>query len=204
MAGAAPILHILAGSNGAGKSSLYDSTVSRMTDAVFVNADRLIAEAIGAHATTEAHAKQGQALADAERARLMAARQSLVTESTFSHVSKVDLVRDALTLGYRVLIYHVGLESADLAVARVQERASNGGHSVPEDRIRVRYTRNRSFIRDAMLLATGGLVFDNSLLGAPPRRVVTFVGGRALLVDAILPEWVAEVYAADLTGDLGS
>jgi len=202
MDGAAPILHILAGSNGAGKSSLYDSTVSRMTDAVFVNADRLIAEAIGAHATTEAHAKRGQALADAERVRLMAARLSLVTESTFSHGSKVELVREALALGYRVLIYHVGLESADLAVARVQERASNGGHPVPEDRIRGRYARNRGFIRDAMLLATGGFVFDNSVLGDPPRRVVTFVGGEAILVDDSLPAWVAEVYAVELAGDL--
>lgn len=53
-----------------------------MTDAEFVNADRLVAAEIGAHATTEAQAKQGRALADERRAALMAERQSLVTRSS--------------------------------------------------------------------------------------------------------------------------
>ena len=95
----APILHIIAGPNGAGKSTFYHQILRDLTDAEFVNADLLAADALGAHATTEDEAKLGQTLAEDRRAALMAARQSLVTESTFSHPSKVDLVREALALG---------------------------------------------------------------------------------------------------------
>ncbi len=193
-----PILHVIAGPNGAGKSTFYEAILRDLTDAEFVNADLLAAEALGAFAATEEDAKLGQKLADDRRATLMADHRSLVTESTFSHGSKVELVREALTLGYEVVVYHVSVDSADLAVARVAERHDNGGHPVPEERIRGRFDRNRSYIREAVLLAQGAFVFDNSLLGQPPRRLVTFAAGRIIAVATELPDWVIEVYADDL------
>jgi len=82
----------------------------------------------------------------ARRAELMAAGSNLVTESTFSHVS-VEADLGAIAQGYDVIVYHVSVDSADLAVARVGERHEHGGHPVPEDRIRKRFLRNRDFIR---------------------------------------------------------
>lgn len=196
----APILHIIAGPNGAGKTTFYEAYLRHQTDAEFVNADRLVEREIGAHATTEEHTRLGQHLADARRAALMDDHQSLITESTFSHMSKVDLVREAIALGYDVFVYHVSVDSADLAVARVQERYDNGGHPVPEDRIRARFERNRKLIREAVLLSQAAFVFDNSQLGHPPRRLITFFGGRVIAVSADLPRWAAEVYAPDLAG----
>jgi predicted ABC-type ATPase len=193
-----PVLHVLAGSNGAGKTSLYEAWLKSRVDAEFVNADRLVFEAIGAHATTEEHAKLGQRLAEERRAALIAAGKSLIAESTFSHESKVDLVWTAKAQGYDVLLYHVGVDSADLAVARVGERFANGGHPVPEDRIRGRYIRNRGFIRDAMRLADGGWVFDNSQLGVAPWLAITFQSGKVLTAATDLPSWAAEVYAVEL------
>ena len=195
---AAPILHVIAGPNGAGKTSFYTSTLSRITDAEFVNADRLVAQAIGRHATTQEEAEQGQALANERRASLMAQRASLVTESTFSHASKVELVRDAMAIGYEVVVYHVNVDSADLAVARVGERYANGGHPVPETRIRGRYERNQDFIRTAALIAQTAFVFDNSVLGQPPRRLITFTGGQVQSVAKSLPAWAAKIYDQEL------
>jgi len=193
-----PVLHILAGPNGAGKSSLYEATIRRLTNAEFVNADRMAREALGKHATTLEEAQLGQRLANDRRDDLMAARASFVTETTFSHVSKLELIQNARRLGYNVVTYHLGLDSADLAVARVAERSANGGHPVPEDRIRKRYDRNRALIRQAVLMSDGGLVFDNSVLGRPPRRLITFVDGALHLLSRDLPRWVEEVYAAEL------
>jgi predicted ABC-type ATPase len=198
MTPAPPLLHILAGPNGAGKSSLYHAHIQRLTDAEFVNADLLVRQELGRHAASEEDAKLGQALAEKRRAELLAARQSLVTESTFSHSSKVDLVRTAKEMGYRVVIYHVSVDSVDLAVARVNTRVSNDGHPVPEDRIRGRYERNGPLIREAILLAGRGYVFDNSRLGEPPRRLITFVDSLAIQVVDDLPKWAADLYADDI------
>jgi predicted ABC-type ATPase len=198
MAGRRPTLHLLAGPNGAGKTSLYESRLVRLTDAEFVNPDRLSLAALGRHAVTREDAQLGQRLAEARRAALFDARQSLIVETTFSHPSKLDLVRRARDLGYEIAVYHLNLQSADQAVARVAFRETQGGHPVPEANIRGRYERNPALIREAVLIADHGAVFDNSVIGRPPRRVMLFQAGLPVLVAPDLPGWARELYGADL------
>jgi predicted ABC-type ATPase len=198
MAARPPVLHILAGPNGAGKTTLYEAFVRRVTDAEFVNADRLSFEALGRHALTREDAELGQRLANERRDALLDARQSLVTESTFSHPSKLELVQKAKALGYKVVVYHVNVRTAEHAVARVTAREGEGGHPVPEANIRGRYARNPPLIREAVLMADAAYVFDNSVLGAPPRRVISFAAGRVTAVTIDLPDWATTLYGPDL------
>jgi predicted ABC-type ATPase len=182
-----PLLHIL-----------YQAEVARLTDAEFVNADRLAFGALGHHALTQAEAELGQRLAEGRRGELLRERRSLVTESTFSHPSKLELIREAKAAGYRVAVYHVNVDSADLAVARVQARLALGGHPVPEDRIRGRYERNQALIGEAVHIADWGFVFDNSRLGAPPRQLLAFANGQIRRVLPPLPAWAQALYGPDL------
>lgn len=198
MAELRPVFHVLAGPNGAGKTSLYDSFVGRVTEAEFVNPDRLNFAALGRHARTRQDAQLGQRLAEARRDELMAARRSLVLETTFSHPSKLDLVKRAQDLGYRLQVYHLNLESPEDAVARVASREAQGGHPVPEANIRGRYARNPALIREAVLMADAGLVFDNSAIGRPPRRLVLFRRGIAVDMASDLPAWATGLYGGDL------
>ena len=196
--GRAPILHILAGPNGAGKTTFYDNLLSRQVSAEFVNPDRLALHALGHNATTAEHAKLGQDLANARRDALIAASKSLVTESTFSHPSKLELIGQAKAAGFRVVVYHLNLESGDLAVARVEHRVLYGGHAVPSDRIRGRYERNQALIRQAILEADRGFVFDNSRKGFRPRQLMQFDMGVVVKVADDLPRWAAKLYAPEI------
>ncbi|MET0271672.1 MAG: zeta toxin family protein [Phenylobacterium sp.] len=198
MAARPPAVHILAGPNGAGKTTLYEAFVRRATNAEFVNADRLSLEALGRHALTREDAELGQRLANERRDALLAGRQSLVTESTFSHPSKLELVRKAKALGYTVVVYHVNVQTADDAVARVTAREGHGGHPVPEANIRGRYERNPPLIREAVMLADLAHVFDNSRLGALPRRIIAFEAGKVTHVVDDLPDWAATLYGPDV------
>ncbi|MDR3510643.1 MAG: zeta toxin family protein [Caulobacteraceae bacterium] len=195
---APPILHILAGPNGAGKTTLYEAWIRRLTDAAFVNADRLCLQALGHHALTREDAALGQRLANERREALLAVGASLVTETTFSHPSKLDLITRAQALGYRIVVYHVNVATADFAVARVMAREGHGGHPVPEANVRGRYERNQPLIRQAVLMADRAFVFDNSALGEPPRRLISFVNGHAKAVAPSLPDWAAMLYALDI------
>jgi len=134
----------------------------------------------------------------------MANRQSLVTESTFSHVSKLDLLRDARAVGYQVVVYHVNLDTPALAVDRVAFREGKGGHPVPEDRIRGRYERNQPLIREAVRFADFAFVFDNSVAGGAPRLLMTFENGRLASADPAMPAWAARLYADDLARAVGN
>ena len=193
-----PAFHVLAGPNGAGKSTLYDLALRPRIAAEFVNPDRLVFEKLGRHAVTRDEAQLGQRLAEERRDALLAARQSLVTESTFSHPSKLELVQRAKALGYRVVVYHVHLETVEQAIARVAHREALGGHPVPEANLRGRYARNPAIIRRAVLMADQAIIFDNSALGRPPRRLIAFSGGAAIFVAGDLPAWAAELYSPDL------
>jgi len=69
------------------------------------------------------------------------------------------------------MVFHISVETPDLSVARVQEHVREGGHPVPEEKIRARYERSAPLIRKAVLISDVGHVFDNSRLNEPPRRL---------------------------------
>jgi len=52
------------------------------------------------------------------------------------------LLAAALSAGIEVRIWHVGLASAELHIARVRARVAKGGHDIPEALIRDRYDRS--------------------------------------------------------------
>ncbi len=195
-----PILFVLAGPNGAGKTTYFDYYLRPRIEPIdFVNPDRLILAELGRAALTRAESERGQALADARRDELMLARLSFVTESTFSHPSKLALLRHARDCGYRIFVYHIGVESADVSVGRVSARVAEGGHPVPEDKIRGRFSRNRSYIREAVLSGDAGVVLDNTSIDQPFRLLFSFTSGQLAHADPHPPQWAAELYSGPFT-----
>ena len=127
-----PILHLIAGVNGAGKTSFYRYFLERMTPgAEFVNADELARERWPGH--EDEHVVEAAGLAAARRKELLDARTTFVAETVFSHESKLELVKAAQRLGFRVFLYHVHVGSVELARARIATRVHQGGHDVPGD-----------------------------------------------------------------------
>ena len=68
-------------------------------------------------------------------------------------------------MGYQVAIYYFTLANATLAVGRIKLRVAMGGHDVPEDTIRRRFSRRLyNFNSLHMPLADQLTVFDNTVL----------------------------------------
>lgn len=183
-----PVLHVLAGPNGSGKSTYAERVLVPQTHLPFVNAD-LIAAATWPGAAVE-HGYEAARLAADERARLIGLRRSFVTETVFSHPSKVDLIGQASETGYQVLL-HVLLVPEELSVARVAHRVRRGGHAVPEDKIRSRYRRLWTLIAEARARADRAWVLDNSVARTPFRLVATYEAGR-LTGSPAWPAWTPE------------
>lgn len=180
-----PVLHVLAGPNGAGKSTFVDRVLQPATRLRFVNAD-LIAAQRWPDAQAE-HAYDASLAAADERNRLLAARASFITETVFSHRSKVELVATATALGYLVHL-HVILVPHTLPVPRVAQRVALGGHDVPEAKIRERYARLWPLVAEAREVADRATFYDNSLARSPFRVVATYERGR-LVGTADWPQW---------------
>jgi len=124
--------------------------------------------------------------------------KSFATETVFSHPSKLDLITQAKDLGYRVMTFHISVEHPNLSVVRVGERIKEGGHSVPEEKIRNRYNRSGPLIRQAILKSDIGHVFDNSQLNQPPCRALSFTNGALTFALPQLPAWVLDLYSDEL------
>lgn len=124
--------------------------------------------------------------------------EDFVTETVFSHPSKLDLLREARDAGYETWVMHIGVEDADISVARVAHRVTSGGHNVPEDKIRERFDRSLILVREAVHLADVGLVYDNSIAGQLPKLVLTFKRGLLEHVRNNPPAWIRQAYSADL------
>ncbi|MCP1199874.1 zeta toxin family protein [Notoacmeibacter sp. MSK16QG-6] len=187
---------LIVGPNGAGKSTLYRYRVGPKFAGPFVNADIIQRDEL--RDTSPEAAYRAAGIAAKRRAELIAMQCSFATETVFSHIAKLDLIEQARAAGYTILLMHVGLERADLAVGRVRSRVDEGGHAVPEEKIRQRYDRNSPLIRIAMLACDAGHVFDNSALNTPPQRIISFRAGRISFVSPHLPRWALQLYRDDL------
>lgn len=95
----------------------------------------------------------------------------------FTHPSKVDLLRVAQAAAYLVSL-HVIVVPVDLTVARVKHRVDRGGHTVPEDKIRSRYDRLWTYVRQAIAIANTATVYDNSCARTPFRVIATYRTGE--------------------------
>lgn len=191
-----PTMILLAGPNGAGKSTLYMTRVAPKFAGPFINADIIQRQELRDDSPETAY--RAAEMAAARRRDALAKGRDFVTETVFSHPSKLDLVREARNKGYTVWVMHLGVDSPDLSVARVAHRVEAGGHGVPEVKIRERYARSAPLIREAVHLADTGLVYDNSAAGQPPKLILTFNRGILLKVRPNPPAWICQTYAADL------
>lgn len=177
-----PVVHLLAGPNGSGKSTYVERVLGPATRLPFINAD-LIAAEHWPDAQVE-HSYEAAQLAESERRTAMASGASFISETVFSHESKVALVSDASALGYLVTL-HVMLVPVELAVQRVTERIRRGGHAVPEQKIRDRYERLWPLIADAAKIADETFFLDNSSAKRPFRPAAVLAHGTRIGE----PEW---------------
>ncbi|MDE0135279.1 MAG: AAA family ATPase [Acidimicrobiaceae bacterium] len=169
-----PVLHVIVGPNGAGKSTFHRSVLAPSA-LEFVNADNIAARLWPGE--EEERSYDAARLAEERRTDLLSERRSFVAETVFSHESKVDLLRRASEAGY-VVVLHVIMISEALAVERVAHRVANGGHSVPEDKIRSRHRRLWSHVARAAGIADETVVYDNSSASSPFKIVATYRSGK--------------------------
>lgn len=165
------LLVVIAGHNGAGKTTIYRERIGEALSAFLaahINPDdveRAIMLDLGEDSLTksefEKHAADEAALL---RQQYLDREVSFSFETVFSDPKqdKVEFMAEARRRGYLVLLIAVGLESIEKSKARVAIRHSKGGHNVPEDRIESRYERVLLNFSHGARVATLAIFFDNS------------------------------------------
>ena len=195
---------VVAGTNGAGKSSIASGFMPDPASDYF-NPDAFAAGLMGiGKPPAEANALARRMGYD----RLKAAidRGDLFTfETTLGGDSIVAELHRALKLGRQVHVHYVGLSSVELHIARVRARVERGGHDIPVGMIRERYSKSLANAVGLVGKATTMQVFDNStetVEGVPSAKLVFRMRGRRIVEPSIstllmvCPEWAKPIAAA--------
>lgn len=192
-----PVFHLLAGPNGAGKSTLYRALVADKIispNLQFVNADLFERNHLQHIADPEQRSKAARCWADAQRAAKLAHSESFVSETVFSHESKLALIDEAVAHGYVVALYVVALDNPERLLARVQRRVREGGHDVPPERILARYPRTLAHLSRAVRLATVAYLYESREIDeGGPQMVAMCQGAEVTAFVEPLPLWAQQV-----------
>jgi predicted ABC-type ATPase len=153
---------IIAGPNGAGKTTFAREFLPNEGNCpTFINAD-LIAAGISPFAPESVSIRAGRLMLDEIDDRVHN-RKSFAFETTLSGRSYLHKIRQWQELGYHVKLLFLSLPNADVAIARVAARVSQGGHNIPENIIRRRFDAGlKNFDTMYKQQVDAWMLYDNS------------------------------------------
>ncbi|MEX5214691.1 MAG: zeta toxin family protein [Nitrospiraceae bacterium] len=203
-----PRIHVLAGVNGAGKSSIGGAAV-RQAGGEYFNPDeaaralREFAPALTQAQANSAAWRQGVRLLT----RAIDERLDFTFETTLGGHTITNLLAQAAEQGIEVHVWYMGLSSLALHIERVQARVSQGGHDIPGDAVHRRYEHSRLNLISLLPHLTTLKVYDNSVDADPvaghaptPTLVLHIERGKILGPSDLTPtpDWARPIVAAAL------
>ena len=147
-----PKILVFAGPNGSGKSTITDAYD---IEGIYINADE-IKRARGC--------SDMEAAVEAERLRenCLCNGRSFTFETVLSTRRNIDFLIRAKSAGFYISCVFVLTSDPEINVFRVRCRVLDGGHDVPVDKIRSRYTKSLENIAELAALSDQCRVFDNT------------------------------------------
>ena len=201
-----PVIHVLSGVNGAGKSSIGESEFRNEGLSVF-NPDTIAQQIRDLHpdislTVANAHAWQiGKSLLE----QAIAGGQDYRFETTLGGRTIAQLLEKAARSGHRLQVWFCGLASIDLHIRRVRSRVAHGGHDIPVEKIRERWNRSRENLIRLLPLIDHLRVYDNSqeadpIAGRQPQPVLLLEMQRGKITAPAdlsnAPDWAQPIIAA--------
>jgi predicted ABC-type ATPase len=196
---------VLAGVNGAGKSSIGGAML-RAAGADYYNPDEAAREIRAANRALAQREANGLAWGKGRDLlrRAIDERKDFVFESTLGAHTIPAMLAEAADAGAAVHVWYVGLDTVERHLARVRSRVKAGGHDIPEADIRRRYETSRENLAWLMPKLASFRLYDNSIEADPrsgkaprPRLLLHLERGRiaALADPGAIPGWAKALAA---------
>lgn len=163
---ARPFILVLAGVNGAGKSSVGGALLAEH-GLTWFNPDTFARELVGQLGLTpqEANARAWNFGRERLEAAIAQGTNYAFETTLGAHTIPALLAQAAAT--HDVAMIFCGLSSPEQHIARVRARVAHGGHDIPEAKIRERWVASRANLIRLLPTLARLQVFDNSA-EAPP------------------------------------
>ena len=158
-----PVLYILGGANGSGKTTWYNSQVAIGDIAPsipFVNIDNIVLWELGSY--TSENLLIGESIAKERMSGYIEKKESFMIESNLSKASDYDWIERMQRSGYETVLYFLGTDNVEINKDRVLNRVTQGGHDVAVPIIEQRYRMGLTYLKSKILDFTEAYIYDSS------------------------------------------
>jgi len=175
-----PVLLLLAGASGAGKTTFYETHLKT----VFPKVLKASASPLE------------QAESDRERNRLLAEGESFVY---VSNLFDLEVIRDTRPAGYETKGVYLATEDPTLNLGRVLIRVNNGGRFAPISRIADDFRQGLRQLPKVKKLTDDLMLFDNTAHAREVRLVAHFQAGKLVKLAREIPKWAQKAVGSEFT-----
>ena len=173
-----PILLLLVGTSGSGKTTFYEAHLKTAFPKVLkASASPL-----------------DQAETDEARKRLLKMGESFIY---VSDLFDLDVIRDGRAAGYETKAVYLATEDPNLNLGRVLIRINNGGRFAPISRIADDHTQGLRQLPKVKKLTDDLILFDNTAHGRGVRLVVHYQAGKVFKLAREIPKWARQPFGKE-------
>lgn len=190
-----PVLIVIAGPNGSGKTSVTSKILHHewMEDSVYINPDIVAQERFGDWNSLEA-IKKAVIYCEKWREQCLVEHKSLIFETVLSAKDKIDYIERAKKGGFFVRLFFVCTNSPAINASRIAHRVMKGGHDVPITKIISRYQKSILNCRYIATKIDRTYLYDNSIENADASILLRLSDGIVVkrYIEQ-LPEWAKQI-----------
>lgn len=157
-------MYLIAGVNGAGKSSIYFSNeieeIEEIKNSTRINTDEIVRE----FGDWKNHQDQVKAARKAVELRKNCFKEerSFNEETTLCGKTILKQIEIAKEKGYKIYLYYVGVDSPEISKKRIRYRVSKGGHNISDEVVEKRYYESINNLKENIDKFDYIKIYDNS------------------------------------------
>jgi len=157
-----PVLYILAGPNGTGKTTFYSIAVQTGLidkDLPFINVD-LITQNLGGY--TQENYIQAENIYRNTVKKYIDSNTDFMIESNLADSRSYEWLTLIKSKNYQLFLYYLSTDDVAINIGRVQRRVLEGGHDIPESIVKSRYLQSHSYLKTKLSDFKEAYLIDNS------------------------------------------
>lgn len=185
-----PIVYILAGPNGTGKTTFYFTAIQdgAIDPALpFLNID-LIAQSLGGY-TAENYARAPEIYRSIVKQHLATGADFMI-ESNLATSGDYDWIAAMRKQGYDVVLYYLSTDDVEINIGRVKRRVAEGGHDIPEAIVRSRYLQSHAYLKTKLTEFKEAYLIDNSTESF--QNSASLQWGKIVFLASDAPKWILD------------